>query len=242
MHFSTISFAFLAVVATASAEANFPGGYNHGGQGGYNGGFNPGKGDSGGKGYGQGGYGGSVKGGYGGSVKGGYGGPGKGGYGGPGKGGYGGPGKGGYGGGHGGFPGNGGGGNGGNGGGSGPIRFTPISPTGPSPTVTAPSATTTNSNPIIEVTPVCRGQLYSQPLCCATPILNVLDIGCSALTSPVDSVAAYKARCAQNGSQARCCTVYVHCSAGTQFLEDPVGGHDRDGLGENTGGEVLFRM
>ncbi|KAK1255943.1 hypothetical protein MKX07_008202 [Trichoderma sp. CBMAI-0711] len=56
---------------------------------------------------------------------------------------------------------------------------------------------------------VCPTGLFSNPLCCATNVLDLVGVDCKTPTIAVDTGAIFQAHCASKGSKALCCVAPV---------------------------------
>ncbi|KAK5991789.1 Cell wall protein qid3 [Cladobotryum mycophilum] len=55
--------------------------------------------------------------------------------------------------------------------------------------------------------PVCPVGLFSVPQCCATDVLGVADLDCTAPVNGISDPRNFKDECARYGKQARCCVL-----------------------------------
>ncbi|KAK4077344.1 fungal hydrophobin [Trichoderma aggressivum f. europaeum] len=56
---------------------------------------------------------------------------------------------------------------------------------------------------------VCPDGLFSNPLCCATSVLDLVGVDCSTPTAALSSGPFFQAHCASKGKQPLCCVAPV---------------------------------
>ncbi|KAL6807506.1 hydrophobin-2 [Trichoderma sp. SZMC 28013] len=54
-----------------------------------------------------------------------------------------------------------------------------------------------------------EGGLYTNPVCCASLLLDVLGVDCHTPTTPINTPGQFQSSCASHGGQAACCAVPV---------------------------------